>query len=148
MSTVEINEIMHFLSILAYQNHICSRSLWCFAGDELAQNHNIPLYIFWITQLNIMTFLGFHVSIYSAPSLEYFLLVYIKSILRGPAYVKTASPTIHQNQWKNDVILDCSFDRLKSRKIAFIHWFLPLTWVTIFTRLGPLNSTNPPPKTL
>ncbi len=31
--------------------------------------------------------------------------------LRGPAYVKTASPTNHQNQWKNDVILDCSLSK-------------------------------------
>ncbi len=84
-------------------------------------------------------------------------------MLRGPAYVKTASPTNHQNQWKNDVILDCSlskpymkskliissdciygFDRLKSRKIALFHWFPPLTWVTIFTRLGPLNIRKAP----
>ncbi len=31
--------------------------------------------------------------------------------LRGPAYVKTAFLTNHQNQWKNDVILDCSLSK-------------------------------------
>ncbi len=56
-------------------------------------------------------------------------------VLRGPAYVKTASPIFQQNQWKY------GFDRLKSRKNALFHWFPPLTWVTIFTRLGPLNVT-------
>ncbi len=54
--------------------------------------------------------------------------------LRGPAYgvrvldgKKVFFPGRRkkpvQNQWKNDVI----------------HWFPPLTWVTIFTRLGPLK---------
>ena len=28
--------------------------------------------------------------------------------LRGPAYIKTASPTNYQYQWNNDAILDCS----------------------------------------
>ncbi len=37
--------------------------------------------------------------------------------LRGSAYVKTVSPTNHQNQGHNDVILDCIYglDRLQSR---------------------------------
>ena len=57
--------------------------------------------------------------------------------LRGPAYVKTESPTIQQNQWKNDVILDCSLSKP-------FHLFPPLTWVTIFTRLGPLKTGKDP----
>ncbi len=45
--------------------------------------------------------------------------------LRGPAYLKTAFPTNHQNLWKNDVILDCSLSKpyMQSKLITWkIHY--------------------------
>ena len=38
-------------------------------------------------------------------------LYYFLIELRGPAYVKTAFPTNHQNQRNNDVIFDCSLSK-------------------------------------
>ncbi len=42
----------------------------------------------------------------------------------------------------NIISFDCiyGFVRLKSRKIALFHRFPPLTWFTIFMRLGPLKA--------
>ena len=35
-----------------------------------------------------------------------------RGTLRGPAYLKTAYPTNHQNQWNNDFIFYCSLSKL------------------------------------
>ncbi len=74
--------------------------------------------------------------------------------LRGPAYVETASPTNQQNQWKNDVIMECSLsDKFYPTKYDQNHTCTAVNasapglfsfnwWLVgdaVFTYGGPLN---------
>ena len=53
-------------------------------------------------------------------ALSYYMYKY-HLLLRGPAYVKTSSPTNHQNQLNNDVIIDCSLSKpyMESKLMTF-----------------------------
>ncbi len=55
----------------------------------------------------------------------------LQGTLRGPAYVKTASPINHQNQWNRDIIIDSTF---KNNMI-----FSLILGDAVFTCAGPLN---------
>ncbi len=52
--------------------------------------------------------------------------VYVDKESRGPVYVKSASPTKNQNQWTNDVFLDCSLSKpyMKSKLMMFFRWWV------------------------
>ncbi len=111
--------MMSFLTI-AYQNHVCSQSLWCFSGDEFM----------------VMNQPSRHGPDFHRPQSQI--------TIDSPDFHLRRSQNclLGTHHLKNIISFDCiyGFDRLASRITSFFHWFWWVVGNAVFTYAGPLNT--------